>query len=66
VAASSDLANCPVCCEPFGVYGPVGVLVHLLALHPHTEEARWVARQVSLLDQRELETIEVPTSEPVG
>lgn len=66
MAASSDLADCPVCREPFEVYGPVGVLVHLLALHPNTEEARWVAQQVSLLDQRELDTFEVPTSEPVG
>ena len=48
------------------MYGPVGVLVHLLALHPHTEEARWVAQQMSLLDQGELDTFELPTSEPVG
>lgn len=65
MGAFLGLANCPICREPFEVDGPAGVLVHLVALHPDTDQARWVVGQVSLLDDRDLDPSNVPASEPV-
>ena len=65
VSESSDRANCPVCREPFEVDGPAGVLVHLLARHPQTDEAWWVVCQVSLLSDRDWDLSNVQASEGV-
>jgi hypothetical protein len=50
MSASPALADCPVCGGSFEAMGPGGVLVHLLALHPHSSEAHWVIEQLALSD----------------
>ena len=47
---SRALADCPVCGGSFESMGPGGVLVHLLAFHPHSAEAHWVIEQLARLD----------------
>ena len=39
-------ARCPVCDQERPLGGPDGVIVHLLAIHPDSTEARWVITQL--------------------
>ena len=43
------LATCPVCDQELPLSGHDGVMVHLLALHPNSTEARWVMNQLGEL-----------------
>lgn len=58
--------RCPVCDELFEVAGPDGILVHMIALHTDTDEARWVVGQLSRLETADLETHRLRASEPVS
>ena len=40
-----DFAGCPVCDKEFPIWGFNGVVVHLLADHADTREARWIVQQ---------------------
>jgi hypothetical protein len=44
-----DLTRCPVCDQRFRVFGSENVMVHLLAIHADTTEARWVLAQLGVL-----------------
>ena len=50
MSPSRALGNCPVCGGSFEAVGPGGVLVHLLAFHPHSAEAHWVIDQLAHSD----------------
>lgn len=43
------LARCPVCDQELPSSGHDGVMVHLLAIHPDSTEARWVMNQLGEL-----------------
>lgn len=43
-----DVARCPVCEQLLPVWGPGGVMVHLLAAHADSAEALWVFQQLAL------------------
>ena len=59
--------DCPVCGEPFPLAGPAGILVHIVALHTDTDEARWVIGQLSRLeDADDLEVHRMRAGERVG
>ena len=45
-----EYAVCPCCSEVLPVDGPGGVLVHLIAFHAKSPEARWVMQQIALMD----------------
>jgi len=47
--ALEDLARCSVCDQELPLLGPDGVIVHLLAIHPNSAEARWVMNELGLL-----------------
>ena len=49
VTALEESARCPVCDQKLPLLGPDGVMVHLLAIHPDTTEARWVMNEVGVL-----------------
>jgi hypothetical protein len=44
-----DVTRCPVCDQRFRVFGSENVMVHLLAIHADTTEARWVLAQLGVL-----------------
>jgi hypothetical protein len=44
-----DFARCPECGEELQTMGPEGVMVHSLAIHSDSGEARWVMRQLGVL-----------------
>ena len=44
-----DVTRCPVCDQRFRVFGSENVMVHLLAIHADTTEARWVIAQLGVL-----------------
>jgi hypothetical protein len=44
-----DVTRCPVCDQRFRVFGSENVMVHLLAIHADTTEARWVMAQLGVL-----------------
>ena len=50
MSPSRALGDCPVCGGSFEAVGPGGVLVHLLAFHPHSAEAHWVIDQLARSD----------------
>jgi hypothetical protein len=50
MSRSRTFADCPVCGGSFESMGPGGMLVHLLAFHPHSPEAHWVIEQLARLD----------------
>ena len=41
-------ARCPVCDQEFPIWGPDGVVAHLLAVHADTPEARWIMQQLGV------------------
>jgi hypothetical protein len=45
-AELENFARCPVCVQEFPISGPDGVMVHLLAVHADTPEARWIMQQL--------------------
>jgi hypothetical protein len=47
--ALEDLARCPVCDQELPLDGPDGVMVHLLAIHPDSAEARWITNELDVL-----------------
>ena len=47
--ALEDWAKCPVCQQELSTTGPDGVMVHLLAIHSDSTEARWVMNQLGEL-----------------
>ena len=44
-----DVTRCPVCDQRFRLFGSENVMVHLLAIHADTTEARWVMAQLGVL-----------------
>ena len=50
-------AKCPVCDEEFLIWGPDGVMVHLLADHAERSDVRW------LMQQREVPQLEVQATQ---
>jgi hypothetical protein len=44
-----DVTKCPVCDQRFRVFGSENVMVHPLAIHADTTEARWVLAQLGVL-----------------
>jgi hypothetical protein len=43
-----ESARCPVCDKEFPIWGPDGLMVHLLAVHADTPEARWIMQQLGV------------------
>ena len=57
-------ARCPVCDQERPLGGPDGVIVHLLAIHPDSTEARWVMTQLGeLARQLSADGASVPESD---
>jgi hypothetical protein len=40
-SALEEVATCPVCDEQLPMFGPGGVVVHLLEMHPESSERGW-------------------------
>jgi hypothetical protein len=51
-AALESFARCPACDQDFLIWGPDGVMVHLLENHADTPEGRWIVQQ---LDRPEMQ-----------
>ena len=49
IVPGRDQALCGVCCEWFGIDGPLGLVPHVLRAHPSSETARVIR---SLLEGR--------------
>ena len=47
-AELESFARCPVCVQEFPIWGPDGVMVHLLAVHADTPEARWIMQHLGV------------------
>jgi hypothetical protein len=52
-AALESFEGCPVCDQEFPIWGPDGVMVHLLADHADRSDVRWLMQQ-----------LEVPATQP--
>jgi hypothetical protein len=57
---------CRVCGEPFALDGPAGILVHIVALHTDTDEARWVIGQLSRPEDSDFDMHRLRAGERVG
>jgi hypothetical protein len=44
-AALESFATCPVCDQEHLIWGPDGVMVHLLADHAERSDVRWLMQQ---------------------
>ena len=45
---SGELPSCPVCDRAFLIWGPDGVVAHLLAVHADSSEARWIMQKLQV------------------